>query len=127
MPKTKTVFICQSCGYQAPKWVGRCPDCQGWGTLVEEILTEEAPAADVRQRWATEEGPRAIGEVAEAEEGARLCTRLEEFNRVLGGGIGAGSVVLLGGDPGIGKSTLIFQCIHGLAAPGKRGPYISAR
>jgi len=86
---------------------------------VEEVFTEEAPGADVRQRWATEEGPRAIGEVAEAEEGARLCTRLEEFNRVLGGGIVAGSVVLLGGDPGIGKSTLIFQCIHGLAAQGR--------
>jgi DNA repair protein RadA/Sms len=126
MSKAKTVFICQACGYQAPKWLGRCPDCQGWGTLVEEILTEQAPEADVRQRWSTEEGPRAIGEVAEAEEGTRLCTRLEEFNRVLGGGIVAGSVVLLGGDPGIGKSTLIFQCIHGLAAQGKRCLYISA-
>ena len=126
MSKTKTVFICQQCGYQAPKWLGRCPDCQGWGTLVEELLTEEAPATDARQRWSTEEGPRAIGEVAEAEEGTRLCTRLEEFNRVLGGGIVAGSVVLLGGDPGIGKSTLIFQCIHGLAAQGRRCLYISA-
>jgi DNA repair protein RadA/Sms len=93
---------------------------------VEELVTEEAPAQDVRQRWAAEESPRAISEVAETEEGARLCTRLEEFNRVLGGGIVAGSVVLLGGDPGIGKSTLIFQCIHGLAAQGKKCLYISA-
>ncbi len=126
MAKAKTIFICQSCGFQAPKWLGRCPDCQGWGTMVEEVLTEEAPAADARQRWATDEGPRVIAAVAEEEEGVRLCTRLEEFNRVLGGGIVAGSVVLLGGDPGIGKSTLIFQCIHGLAAQGKKCLYISA-
>jgi len=126
MSKAKTVFICQQCGYQAPKWLGRCPDCQGWGTLVEEVIGEEAPEGDARQRWGTEESPRAIGEVAEEEEGARLVTRLEEFNRVLGGGIVAGSVVLLGGDPGIGKSTLIFQCLHGLAAQGRRCLYISA-
>jgi DNA repair protein RadA/Sms len=126
MAKAKTIFICQSCGFQAPKWLGRCPDCQGWGTLVEELITEEAPAQDTRQRWAAEESPRAISEVAETEEGLRLCTRLDEFNRVLGGGIVAGSVVLLGGDPGIGKSTLIFQCIHGLAAQGKKCLYISA-
>jgi DNA repair protein RadA/Sms len=126
MAKTKTIFICQQCGYQAPKWLGRCPDCQGWGTLVEELIGEEAPEGDARQRWGTEESPRAIGEVAEEEEGARLATRLEEFNRVLGGGIVAGSVVLLGGDPGIGKSTIIFQCLHGLAAQGRRCLYISA-
>jgi DNA repair protein RadA/Sms len=126
MAKAKTVFICQQCGYQAPKWLGRCPDCQGWGTLVEELVGEEVPDGDARQRWGAEESPRAIGEVAEEEEGARLSTRLEEFNRVLGGGIVAGSVVLLGGDPGIGKSTLIFQCLHGLAAQGRRCLYISA-
>ncbi|MBN1255906.1 MAG: DNA repair protein RadA [Deltaproteobacteria bacterium] len=126
MAKTKTIFICQQCGYQAPKWLGRCPDCQGWGTLVEELVGEEVPEGDVRQRWGREESPRAIGEVAEEKEGARLSTRLEEFNRVLGGGIVAGSVVLLGGDPGIGKSTLIFQCLHGLAAQGRRCLYISA-
>ncbi|OGP56426.1 MAG: DNA repair protein RadA [Deltaproteobacteria bacterium RBG_13_52_11] len=126
MAKEKTVFICQTCGYQTPKWLGRCPDCQGWGTLVEELIGEEASAQGVRQRWATEEIPCAIGEVAEEEEGMRLSTRLEEFNRVLGGGIVNGSVVLLGGDPGIGKSTLIFQCLHGLASQGRRCLYISA-
>ena len=126
MAKAKTIFICQSCGYQAPKWLGRCPDCQGWGTLVEELVGEEAPAEGARQRWGTEEPPRAIGEVAEEEEGPRLPTQLEEFNRVLGGGIVAGSVVLLGGDPGIGKSTLMFQCLHTLASQDKRCLYISA-
>ena len=126
MAKAKTIFICQSCGYQAPKWLGRCPDCQGWGTLVEELVGEETPTEGVRQRWGTEESPRAIGDVADEEEGSRLPTRLEEFNRVLGGGIVAGSVVLLGGDPGIGKSTLMFQCLHTLAAQGKRCLYISA-
>lgn len=126
MAKEKTVFICQTCGYQAPKWLGRCPDCQGWGTLVEELIGDEVPTQGVRQRWATEEIPCSIGEVAEEEEGGRLSTRSEEFNRVLGGGIVTGSVVLLGGDPGIGKSTLIFQCLHGIASQGKRCLYISA-
>jgi len=126
MAKAKTIFICQSCGYQAPKWLGRCPDCQGWGTLVEELTSEEPPAQDARQQWGTAEPPRAIGDVADEEEGPRLPTQLEEFNRVLGGGIVAGSVVLLGGDPGIGKSTLMFQCLHTLAAQGKRCLYISA-
>jgi DNA repair protein RadA/Sms len=126
MAKAKTIFICQQCGYQAPKWLGRCPDCQGWGTLVEELVGEEATAQAPRGRWGTEEPPRAIGEVAEEEEGPRLLTRLEEFNRVLGGGVVNGSVVLLGGDPGIGKSTLMFQCLHTLAAQGKSCLYISA-
>jgi len=126
MSKQKTIFICQACGYQAPKWLGRCPDCQGWGTLVEEIIGEEVPAGDVRQQWGAVEAPRAIGEVHEEEEGARLSTRLDEFDRVLGGGIVAGSVILLGGDPGIGKSTLMFQCLHNLASQERRCLYISA-
>jgi DNA repair protein RadA/Sms len=93
---------------------------------VEEVIGEEAPVHAARQRWATEESPRAIEEVPEEDEGVRLMTRLDEFNRVLGGGIVSGSVVLLGGDPGIGKSTLIFQCLHGLASQGIRCLYISA-
>ena len=126
MAKEKTVFICQTCGYQAPKWLGRCPDCQGWGTMVEELIGAEAPGGDSRQSWGGQEAPCAIGEVAEEEEGLRLPTRLEEFNRVLGGGVVIGSVVLLGGDPGIGKSTLMFQCLHNLASQGARCLYISA-
>jgi DNA repair protein RadA/Sms len=126
MAREKTVFICQACGYQAPKWLGRCPDCQGWSTLVEEFLGAEPPAGDSRQRWAGQEAPRAIGEVAEEEEGTRFPTRMGEFNRVLGGGIVTGSVVLLGGDPGIGKSTLMFQCLHNLASQGKKCLYITA-
>lgn len=125
MSKPKTIFICQTCGYQTPKWLGRCPDCQGWGTLVEELVSAEAPLQEARQRWSAAEPPRAIAEVDE-EEGTRLDTRLEEFNRVLGGGVVVGSVILLGGDPGIGKSTLMFQCLHKLASQGKRCLYISA-
>jgi len=126
MAKEKTIFICQACGYQAPKWLGRCPDCQAWGTLVEEVFGDEALAGDSRQRWAEQEAPRAINAVAEEEEGVRFSTRLEEFNRVLGGGVVAGSVVLVGGDPGIGKSTLMFQCLHNLASEGRTCLYISA-
>ena len=126
MAKEKTIFICQTCGYQAPKWLGRCPDCQGWGTLVEEVSGNEALAGDSRQRWAEQEAPRAINAVAEEEEGVRFSTRLKEFNRVLGGGVVAGSVVLVGGDPGIGKSTLMFQCLHNLASEGRTCLYISA-
>ena len=126
MAKEKTIFICQACGYQAPKWLGRCPDCQGWGTLVEEVFGDESLAGDSRQRWAEQEAPRAINAVAEEEEGVRFSTRLEEFNRVLGGGVVAGSVVLVGGDPGIGKSTLMFQCLHNLASEGRTCLYISA-
>jgi DNA repair protein RadA/Sms len=124
--REKTIFICQACGYQAPKWLGRCPDCQGWGTLVEEVLGDEASVGDGRQRWAVQEAPHAINAVSEEEEGVRFPTRLEEFNRVLGGGVVTGSVVLLGGDPGIGKSTLMFQCLHNLASQGRTCLYISA-
>jgi DNA repair protein RadA/Sms len=125
MPRPKTNFICQKCGYQSPKWLGRCPDCQEWGTLVEEVVEEEPSFQEARQRWLTHETPRAIAEVEE-EEGGRLCTRLQEFNRVLGGGIVVGSMILLGGDPGIGKSTLMFQCLSDLSLQGKRCLYVSA-
>jgi DNA repair protein RadA/Sms len=126
MARERSIFICQTCGYQAPKWLGRCPDCQGWGTLVEEVPGDDASAGDSRQRWAEQEAPHAINSVAEEDEGVRFPTRLKEFNRVLGGGVVTGSVVLLGGDPGIGKSTLMFQCLHNLASQGRTCLYISA-
>jgi DNA repair protein RadA/Sms len=124
MTKTKTRFVCQSCGYQAPKWLGRCPGCQEWNTFVEErVIEEKAPERDL---LGFESGavPTPITEIVGEEKG-RLQIGIEEFDRVLGGGIVFGSVVLVGGDPGIGKSTLLLQVMNRLALAGKKVLYIS--
>src|SRR5712692_4836478 len=113
-PKPKTAFVCQNCGAQSPKWVGRCPSCDGWNTLVEERV-DALPNG--RRPARAPRGPIALDQVpADAE--ARIPTGLAEFDRVLGGGIVRGSLVLLGGDPGIGKSSLLMQASSSLA---KRG------
>lgn len=111
-----TLFSCTSCGAQSPKWLGRCPECGGWNTLVEEA------AAPTRRAGA---GPSPAGAAApvpldqvEASEGSRVLTGIAEFDRVLGGGLVPGSIVLLGGEPGIGKSTLLLQAAASLAARG---------
>ncbi len=113
MSKTKTFFQCQSCGHASPKWMGKCPDCGGWNTFVEE---KSAPAnrrsAGIDSLGKTE--PVALGAV-EASAEDRTFTGMTEFDRVLGGGIVPGSVVLVGGDPGIGKSTLLLQTFSGLS------------
>ena len=124
MPKAKTQFVCQSCGYQAPKWLGRCPGCQEWNTFVEErVVEEKAPERDF---LGLETGtlPTPITEIV-GEERDRLQIGIGEFDRVLGGGIVLGSVVLVGGDPGIGKSTLLLQMMSRLASNGRKVLYIS--
>ncbi|QHS54890.1 DNA repair protein RadA [Mucilaginibacter sp. 14171R-50] len=112
MAKTKIAYFCQSCGYESPKWLGKCPSCQQWNTFVEEILEKSSasvpnwkssPASSQRANKPVE-----VGEITFKEE-HRLLTPDKEFNRVLGGGIVAGSLVLIGGEPGIGKSTLMLQ------------------
>jgi len=109
MAKAKTVYSCTECGGQVLKWQGQCPHCQAWNTLVEAIA-EASPSAN-RFSLATEAGKlQRLGEV-EAREASRVATGIEEFDRVLGGGLVAGGVVLLGGDPGIGKSTLLLQSL----------------
>ncbi|MBL7208381.1 MAG: DNA repair protein RadA, partial [Desulfobacterales bacterium] len=120
----KTVFCCQSCGYQAPKWLGRCPDCGQWQTFVEE-------AQAIGLARGTEAGisyprtePVPIDSI-ELEKEYRLLTGIMEFDRVLGGGLVPGTLVLIGGDPGIGKSTLMLQILHGLANQGHKTLYIS--
>jgi DNA repair protein RadA/Sms len=109
--RASTVFACQSCGATSPKWLGRCPDCAEWNSYVEE-LRGETPAETA------EAVPVPIGEVP-AEAGERTSTTLPGFDRVLGGGLVPGSVVLLGGEPGIGKSTLLLQAGCGVARTGE--------
>jgi DNA repair protein RadA/Sms len=117
MPKPpRTVFVCQECGAQAPKWLGRCPDCGAWNSLVEERPFDAAAAPSVH-RYATAgtaASARLYAEI-DLEQHARLPTGIDEFDRVLGGGIVPGSLVLLGGEPGIGKSTLLLQAAANMA------------
>jgi DNA repair protein RadA/Sms len=124
MAKAKTHFVCQSCGYQAPKWLGRCPGCQDWNTFVEErVIEEKAPERDLLGLEA-EAVPMPLTEIVR-EERERLQIGIGEFDRVLGGGIVFGSVILVGGDPGIGKSTLLLQVMNRLASKERKVLYIS--
>ncbi|MCC7202915.1 MAG: DNA repair protein RadA [Nitrospirae bacterium] len=118
--KIKSLFICQTCGYSSPKWLGRCPDCNGWNTIAEETVN----ASPVSGRRDSEIVPLILGEI-EYEKGVRVMTGLGEFDRVLGGGIVPGSVVLIGGDPGIGKSTLLLQVAERVAGVSGSVLYIS--
>jgi len=111
--RIKTIFVCQQCGGTSPKWLGRCPDCQAWNTLVEE---KTAPARDSRAPTSSSR-PQRLPEVAVTNEDRRRCG-IGEFDQVLGGGIVAGSFILIGGDPGIGKSTLLLQAVSRLSEQG---------
>ncbi|MCL6267472.1 DNA repair protein RadA [Flagellimonas myxillae] len=110
MAKTKTAFFCQNCGTQYPKWTGQCSSCKQWNTIVEEVVQKEE-----KRSWKSDSGsskrtshPLKISEISNEKE-LRMDSKDLEFNRVLGGGIVPGSLVLLGGEPGIGKSTLLLQ------------------
>ncbi|MGB6777478.1 MAG: DNA repair protein RadA [Planococcus citreus] len=127
MAKKKIKFICQSCGYESAKWMGKCPGCAAWNTMTEE--TEVAAPKGTRgafQHSAPQIAQKAtpINSIKTKEE-PRTKTEMEELNRVLGGGIVSGSLVLIGGDPGIGKSTLLLQVSALLAKAGKKVLYIS--
>jgi DNA repair protein RadA/Sms len=114
MAKTKTHFTCQACGYQAAKWLGRCTDCGAWGSLVEEV---DAGNAASRPAWGAAGGqakPVLLQDVESTSEARRL-TAIAELDRVLGGGVVHGSLVLIGGDPGIGKSTLLLMAVDRLS------------
>ena len=110
MAKSKSVYVCSECGAQSPQWLGRCPGCGKFGTLVEEIAEAPAPAAkkEKRERSAAAHRPVPLSEVRE-EHFERISSGMEELDTVLGGGIVPGSLVLIGGDPGIGKSTLLTE------------------
>ena len=122
MKGPKTIFCCQNCGCQSPKWLGRCPECEKWGTLVEESAQPAASTKTFRAGKIT--APVELDSVELADE-ERLKITIEELDRVLGGGIVSGSLVLVGGDPGIGKSTLLLQAARKLAANGEKVLYVS--
>jgi DNA repair protein RadA/Sms len=113
MAKPKTVYTCTECGGQSPKWQGQCPNCAAWNTLVETIA--EAPATRFKSVSGGRSQVTPLAKV-EAAETSRIATGFEEFDRVLGGGLVPGGVILLGGDPGIGKSTLLLQACAALGA-----------
>ncbi len=120
-PKLKTTFACQNCGAQSPKWVGRCPSCGEWNTYIEEVLVREKPQSVVLSLGNNNQ-PKRLQEVSD-EKTERIDTCNQELNRVLGGGLVPGSMVLIGGEPGIGKSTLVLQLALDLR--GKKILYVS--
>ncbi|SEU00428.1 DNA repair protein RadA/Sms [Salinibacillus kushneri] len=123
MAKTKVKFVCQECGYESPKWMGKCPACQAWNTLVEEKEVTKTRHVSTGGSQKASKPERITGITIQEEE--RIITKMPEFNRVLGGGIVPGSLVLIGGDPGIGKSTLLLQISSQLAQKGLDILYIS--
>lgn len=125
MAKQKSIYSCQKCGAQSPKWVGRCGECGAWNSYVEETIVSEKGYGDGQQFFAlTSDAPTALPDI-QLEDTKRLTCHLGEFDRVLGGGFVPGSLVLIGGDPGIGKSTLILQALDRLAQNQARVLYVT--
>ena len=123
MAKEKTVYVCSNCGQDSPKWVGKCPSCGEWNTYVEEIVRKEPtnrrPVSGIETQ---KPKPLALSDI-EADDEPRINMHDDELNRVLGGGLVQGSLVLIGGEPGIGKSTLVMQTV--LHMPEKKILYVS--
>ena len=119
--KKKTVFFCQNCGYESSKWMGQCPGCREWNSFVEETVSAKTTKTQHKTKNVE---PVTLKEISIQEE-SRMCTGIQEFDRVLGGGIVPASMVLVGGDPGIGKSTLLLQVCQKLSGQGKSVLYIS--
>lgn len=122
--KKKNEFVCQECGYISPKYLGRCPNCGNWNTLVEEIIQEQATRHSRVSLTGESTKPQKLNQVTFKTE-KRVQTDLEELNRVLGGGVVPGSMVLIGGDPGIGKSTLLLQVSQQLSKIDDNVLYVS--
>jgi len=128
VPRPSSVHVCSACGHETARWEGRCPGCGEWNTLVEEVRRPSAGSGSGRARGRAASAavaPIALGDVAAAEQ-ARLSTGIGELDNVLGGGIVPGSLVLIGGAPGIGKSTLTTMALANLVAAGRRTLYVSA-
>ena len=125
MAKDKIIFYCQSCGAESTKWMGQCPSCKEWNTLVEEIVSSKKSAHKVsRQEIKAKVTKLKDIETADKE---RMTTHIAELDRVLGGGVVPGSMILVGGDPGIGKSTLLLQVCRNLSESGKNILYVSGK
>jgi DNA repair protein RadA/Sms len=124
MSKQKTKFCCQECGYESAKWMGKCPSCQSWNSMVEEVETVVRTQGMNSSFTRTKEKPTPIIHIDSSSE-PRVLTNNKELNRVLGGGIVPGSLILVGGDPGIGKSTLLLQTSQALTEAQQKVLYIS--
>ena len=115
MAKLKTVYVCTQCGDTSPRWMGKCPSCGAWNTMVEDVVAPEPKAATSRAAAAgrptgiSSIRPQTLASISTTEAESRIVTGISELDRVLGGGVVVGSVVLLGGEPGAGKSTLLLQ------------------
>jgi DNA repair protein RadA/Sms len=116
LAKAKTIYVCQACGGSTPRWQGQCPACQAWNTLEESL--SESTSSNARFQGLAQAVPRQKLSAIKAEDMPRLPTGVDEFDRVLGGGLVPGGVVLIGGDPGIGKSTLLLQALAEMSAAG---------
>lgn len=124
MAKTKSIYFCQECGYESSKWMGQCPGCRQWNTFVEEPAAYKNRKSASADRQGSAAKPVSLSEISAAEQ-ERTSSGFLELDRVLGGGIVEGSLVLVGGDPGIGKSTLLLQACRNLAKRRVRVLYIS--
>ncbi|HLJ55694.1 MAG TPA: ATPase domain-containing protein, partial [Chthonomonadaceae bacterium] len=131
MARLQTKYVCQSCAFESTKWMGRCPECEAWDSFVEEVTLREKAGAGVRSgagapilaaRGAG--APTPITQIEMADH-SRLLTGIAEFDRVLGGGIVPGALMLVGGDPGIGKSTLLTQVVDAIGRSVGPGLYVS--
>ena len=123
--KKKTVFFCKQCGYESSKWLGQCPGCHEWDSFVEEPVAKAVPGVSGTVSATKKDAvPTLLSNVTTDDEN-RISTKISEMDRVLGGGIVVGSLVLVGGDPGIGKSTLLLQMCRNLSDEGKKVLYVS--
>ena len=135
MAKARTEYVCRECGAKSARWAGRCPECQAWNTLDERVVRATATASpSARPRVAVAPGSGSAGiarplrlDEIDVADFDRLAVGIEEFGRVLGGGIVPGSLVLIGGDPGVGKSTLLAQVCDQVAKRNGPALYVSAR
>ncbi|MGG7178993.1 DNA repair protein RadA [Clostridium paraputrificum] len=125
MAKVKTIFTCQECGYESPRWLGKCPSCNQWNSFVEEIKDNATIVKDkISKTILPENMPKSIGDIKSGEK-ERFKTELKELDRVLGGGLVKGSLTLISGDPGIGKSTLLLQTANNIASKYGKVLYVS--